>query len=341
MSARLEGIQKFWKLSEDAEANRTYKIIFRVITSNPLDGPFTVRNCPGLPVNGAVWAYGTEIDPWAFCTFEKEVDQITEGGKKSLHWDVTCTFTTRAQFRKCGDTPKEDPLLEPQKVNGSFVKYVREAARDRNGRLIRSTSHELFKGAQVEFDRNRPRVHVEQNVLDLQLDLCAGMVDHLNDSLLWGVGPRRVKFSDFSWERKIYGACGVYFTRIFDFDIDMQDDDLFDRHLLDQGTKALSGRWATEAENALGINGWVLINVDGAPPDKDNPQHFVRYKDRHGENVSVVLDEDGLPADSTILSGTGTGSSNPSTPSGPAHLILFEYYQEANLYLLGIPATLT
>lgn len=65
-----------------------------------------------------------------------------------------------------------------------------------------------------------------------------------------------------------------------------------------------------------------------------NPQHFIHFKDRNGENCKVILNGAGLPADVGVTtSATGTG-----TLTGPGS-ILVQKYPESNFLLLGIPTT--
>ena len=119
-------------------------------------------------------------------------------------------------MKRCNTTSIENPLAEPQKVSGTFIKYTRELVWDKDGDLLIYSSHEPIKGGDVEFDRNRPSVRVEQNVSGLGLATFAAMVDTLNDATLWGLVARCIKLDNVSWERKLYGVCTYYYTRIFD-----------------------------------------------------------------------------------------------------------------------------
>ena len=201
-----------------------------------------------------------------------------------------------------------------------------------------SSSHEPFRGPQVEFDGGRDQVIIEQNVADLELALCTSLRNKLNDDVLWGLAARRIKLSDFSWEELWYGSCIYYYKRIFTFDIRNNPDDLFDRTLLDEGTKVLNGDW----NRTLGAWADVAIpGYSGSPnPDPDNPQHFNRYKDWFGENTRVILDGKGRPASTITALGTGTqfGTGTDSTDEAGQHLV--EYYDEADLTQLNIPTTM-
>src|SRR5690606_22693106 len=99
---------------------------------------------------------------------------------------------------------------------------------DRYGNPIKSSSHEQFRGSNVEFDANRPTVWVDQNVSSLGLATFASMIDCVNDRPLWGLPKRRIKLSNVTWERKMYGTCRFYYTRKLEFDIRY---DGFDRRL--------------------------------------------------------------------------------------------------------------
>ena len=330
MTAAVIGGPLSKSVARDEEGYRTYKIKHRIKTTDPLDGPQIALTATGLPAIGSFWNFDNDVDAWCFC-LPTIVLKAQEQKKNELvnYWTAEQTFTNKP-FDRCQTTTIDDPLLEPQKVSGSFVKFQEEAVVDRDGYLILSSSHEQYRGSQVEFDSNKPTVRVEQNVATLDLDVFSQNIDDVNDAILWGLGPRRVKLSNVSWERKYHGVCNIYYTRIFDFDIDYNT---FDKYLLDEGKKVLNGHWATEKEIAAGETGWVLDDIDGAPPDPNDPTHFNHYKDRNGENTRVVLDGMGLPAYTTIVSGTAT------TSNGAAQ-IKVEKYNESNLLLLGIPSSL-
>lgn len=320
MSATLFGNGPLTKSrSRDAEGYREYTCVHLVKTTDPLDGPQVVAACPNIPQVGDMWAFGNDYDPWATCwpTQRITVHQEKEGDA-ARYWRVESMFSTKPR-KRCQDTEVEDPLMEPQKVSGSFVKYTEEATKDRTGQWIVNSSHEPIRGSQVEFDKNRPTVKIEQNVYPLGLSTFSAMIDGLNDSVLWGLNPRCIKLSNVSWERKIYGSCYYYYTRTLEFDIRY---DTFDRTLYDEGTKVLNGHWGP-----TGL--WVLDNINGSAPDPNNPTHYNLFVDKSNNPCRVILDGNGQPAEN--ISGLGTGSGDDP---GVIHV---EKYTEVNFLLLGIP----
>lgn len=305
----------------DHEGYREYTVVHIVKSTDIQDGPQVIMNASGLPTVGSYWQFGNDTDAWAFCTpYMKISPHMEKEGDATYFWAVEQKFTNKPMNR-CNTTTIEDPTAEPQKVSGSFVRYTKEAVLDRYGTPVRSSSHEAFHGQQVEFDANRPTVHIEQNVASLGLSTFAPMIDTLNDATLWGLSARKIKLSNASWERHLYGVCSYYYTRIFDFDVSFEG---FDRDIVDEGNKVLHGEW----DKATGE--WVLKNINGSAPDKNNPNHFMKAVDRFDNPIRVPLNGEGVPISP---SGTGTGT------SGGLHTLHLEYYPESNFLTLNIPTS--
>lgn len=329
MAVALHGSQRTWKGSMDAEGHRTYFVEFIVESDDLLDGPANVMQCPGLPIPGQIWLVDSDIDVWAWFRPDKEVEQFqVEDGERNKFWKVRCTASTKPlpkEQQRCQDNRIEDPLLEEPKVSGSFVKFTEEATDDRNGDPVTNSAHEQIRGPQNEWDRNRPSIRIEQNVVDLQLGVLCQMMDlaPLNDGALWGLPARTIKLSAVTWERLFYGTCYVYYKRVLEFEIKY---DTWDRDILDEATKVLNGRWGKGGSEGYG---WVLQNIGGQTPNADNPQHFIRWKDRNGENMKGLLNGAGVPYDPE---GMTSGTSDDEV--GRIHV---EKYGESDFLILGIP----
>jgi len=337
-----------WGMSRDNEGHRDYNISW-LLRGTTSDGPQSVMNAAGLPTPGTLWSYGNDNDPWAFC--HPQLTIIRHGvrkGEPGIFWEAKQLFSTRP-ITTCQEESIEDPLLQPQRIRGSFVKFTRQAKKnwsgsetlDANGepiadKMIEYSSHEPIEGPEVEITDNHPTVIIEQNKAVLGIATFSEMVDTLNDATLWGLDKRKIKLSNVSWERKVWGICDFYYTRVFEFEIDFNT---WDRSVPDYGTKALSGHWDTEDNGTsdCSYNAWILEHICGAAPDPTNPQHFVKVKDRHGENMRIPLNGEGLPA-STLVTPVGTGPE--SAQSTVAADIAIEPYGESNFLLLEIPTQL-
>lgn len=302
-----------WDGGVDDAGDRTYYLKVRIESDDKNDGPATIMSTAGLPVPGSIWAYGNDSDPWAWCRqgIKLEKEKGYQEGDYTQQWDLTFTFSTKpvppdqGGGYKCQDAKVEDPLLEPAKVSGSFVKYTEEGVRDRFGVPILTSSHERLSGAQNEWDNNRPQIKISINVPILNLGLVAQYVDRVNSVPLWGLDRRCIKLSEATWAKKYHGQCYVYYTWDWTFDIRYEG---WDRELTDAGTKVLQGHWnSPDAET----DEWILdrIGVDSLgndiDPDPNNPSHFVLFQDRKGNACPVILNGRGLPYGVDVIDDNG------------------------------------
>ena len=322
MTATLIG-PKSWSCTRDNQGDREYKVVYRVETSAATDGPAAVLLCPGLPAYGSTWSLDGDVDPWAWCRWNAEVKPDVDG-EPNRFWTVELTFSSKypdPSDRACKTAQVLDPLLEPIQIQGSFVKNKQEATADRFLNPIVNSAWEQIRGPHVEFDDNLPQVKFERNVANLDWPLLASMKNHVNMFPMWGQAARCVKLTDVTWSRKYYGLCYYYHTWSLTFDINPNS---FDRDIMDEGTKALNGRW----NNTTGH--WDLVNIGGSPPDPNNPAHFCEFRDRTGNTTKCILNGHGLPVDVTEGAGTSVKT------YGKIHV---EFYDEADFSLLGLPAT--
>ena len=306
-----------WKGRRDKEGNREYELTHRVRTTTRSDGPQVVFNTSGLPAIGSAWSFGNDFDGWAYCTPEM-TDTALRGAHDvpEKYWDVTQKFTTRADQKRCQDAQIDNPLQEPQKVSGSFIKRTKVTEKDRNGNLIMSSS--LKDGIKVERDISNATVIIEQNVGSLGLATFTAMVDSVNDRTLWGLSSRKIKLGNISWSRRLYGLCSFYYTRTFEFEIDFNGWDLTD--IADKGKHCLRGSWSKTKPYL-----WMQGTNDGAAL---NPAEEGDYD---------VAKSPGEEPEPCLLNGAGgrlTDLENPKFISPP------EIYEQTNFLLLGIPTVL-
>lgn len=267
------------------------------------DGPLTILNCPGLPLFGDSYQFKFEASLWAFCRpGAKATPYKPKDGEATRFYLVEKTFSTKP-LKKCASESFENPLLQPQKVSGSFSHSVIEATHDRFGVPITTSSWERIRGKEVEVELQNPEVVIEQNVIDLELPLLSRVNGTLNDAPLWGLPRRCVRCVVTGWEQKFYGVCSMYYTRKLKFTTNVKRDTTtgilvshWDRTVLDEGTKCLVGSWHP-------TNGtWVLRQVGGEDPSPHNPAHFGRFKDMtSGENAKCILDGAGVPVNKRIM----------------------------------------
>lgn len=337
MSASVLG-KADWGLTRDKDGYRDYHIIYLIETTSTQDGPQTVLFTPGIPSVGSVWAFGNDLDDWVWAVPDTRIYTVKRGGPNdpTNYWILEQTFTNRPQWR-CQDTNIENPLLEPPRLSGSYVKYVEEKRKGMDGKYFRSSSHELITGADVEFDSNRPTVTIEITSLTLPLGTITSMVDTVNDANLWGLSPRKIKLSNVSWRRLLWGVCTFYYVVTLEFDVNFQT---FDRVVADMGTRELR-RDILKTINPNTGNPYTPLDTvtKWTTPDNktitfptgtrlmDIPQAF-----------DLIRDKSGFPLGWHHLNGRGQ-IWYPDSGDPPGEITL-KYYPESNFLLLGIPTTL-
>ena len=338
-----------WRADRDDDGFRTYKVIYRVQATVD-ESPVRVMFASGLPSLGSGFAVPgyLGIDAWCWCRPEMSVtiDQEKQGDP-AVYYLVECTFGNRwttGQANRCNITPIGDPCLEPVKVNGSFGRAQWEARYDKDGNRVVTSANEPIVGALATFDYARPIVRIEQNVASLGLSTFSSMVNSVNIAPLWGLPARCIKLTNVSWERKYYGLCSVFYTRVFDFECDYYNHDMsgniigWDHEIFDSGSICLRGEWQTEVGENYGKYK-LLSSITATSPATINniPQSdLMAYKDMNHEHARVFLDGEGRPANVGLLSSSGESIGT----SGPPASARLKFYRESNFLLLGIPTTL-
>jgi hypothetical protein len=238
MAANLLGLYD-WDLKSDDKGHRDYGVEWLIQTEDAWnDGPGTVFSCPGLPDIGQQWAFGNEIDPWAFCRPGLEVKAFNGGrGEPTDLWVIKQVFSTRPLGRDGANRP-QNPLLEPADISGTFAKYRKEALSDRDGKPITNSSKEIFKGNVVERDFSYPTVTIAKNFASVPLGDIASFIDCVSSGPMWGLEANQVKLSNVRWQKLYYSVSSVYYKLTYEFDVNY---DKFKCRPVDQGTRIYKG----------------------------------------------------------------------------------------------------
>jgi hypothetical protein len=305
-----------WGLERDQRGHRDYGITWKCRTTHYDDGPATVLLCPDLPQVGSTWQFGNESDPWAHCWPDWTIRPVYTD-EIGVYWIVSQTFSTRP-LRRCQDSSIEDPLLEPPDISGSFVEFTEEKTKDRHGKPLRNIAFERIRGPLAEFEDSRPNVIIRMNSLYLNLGDMKDYLHHVNDAEMWGLEKRMIKLSRMQWQRQVYGVCNYYFTSTYEFDINFNT---FDKEYTHSGKRCLRG-WSQGTYEEAPANPDLIDGATGLPLYK-LPRMYEYHRDVSEEIVETDLDSKGRPV---AISGEDTYETQ------------IEYYDEANLLELGIPA---
>jgi hypothetical protein len=271
-----------WSGKKDSEGHTDFNVTFLVKTDSVEDGPRVVMDAEGLYAVGSSYVLGNDTDIWAFCWPDMDVSKHFVANEPDLWWKVSQKFSTKPLSES---SSFDDPLTQPPRTSGSFIKFTKQITRDKDGAKIASSSHELYNW---EVDDNRPTVKISLTLASLPLTTYADMVDSVNSSTLWGLPARCVKLANVSWQRHQHQSLGYYYTVDYDFEINYFT---FDFYTWDHGTKKLkAGGTATDPTHydvntdRLGNVTPLLLNGSGAPLTTGTApveQIFKYYKERN------------------------------------------------------------
>jgi hypothetical protein len=295
-AALVNGGLAYWAMTRDNDGHRNYTIRNKVY-ADVADGPAIVANTPGLPLIGSLWNFGNDADLYAYCQPDMTIKPVKHP-EPNHNWIVEQKFSTKP-MRRCQDDPVEDPLLEPQRIGGTFTKGTTEPGgdlTDKDGKPILTISFERYAG--LTFDKSNHQVSISQNIGTLELETLTDMIDTVNEFELWGYEARRVKLSQISWTRKVIGTCGYYYTRDFGFEV-LDREHGWDRNIVQYSQKTLR------------LGGNILT-----------PEDWEIHKDHKDDN------DGDIPLNA--LGKQATSEANIARK-------LVQYYPESDFLLLGIP----
>lgn len=255
--------------TRDGDGHRNYTVDWHLRVNDPEDGPAVILQNWLLPAVGTPYSIDNDTDLWAFCTpalnIAKHPD--TKEGDPIIDWIVTQQWTTNPSWR-CQTFPIENPLLEPYQLSGDFIHEQYEPTVDKDGDPMLHPNFQPIRGPLIEQKRSRPSMTITFNSATLPLSTYVLLLNHVNDTPLWGLPPRCIKFADAKWERLLYGTCYYYFRTSYTFEFDLET---FDKPVPATGT--------------------VVLREGGDPT---NPEDFV-LADPNDENREVLLDQFGRP----------------------------------------------
>lgn len=334
-----------WELNMTEIGHRNYSVTWLVQSDSPgLDGPEQAMLASGLPGIGSAWIYGNENDAWALCWPNFKTRQVYSHEPCDL-WTVETYFSTQP-IKRCMNTQIENPLMEPFKISGSFIQRTKIPKLDMNGMPITNSAQQLLSSSELEFDNNRPTIHVAWNQLLNPGPTATAMIDTVNDAPMWGWPARCLKLNSCQFQRQLWGICNFYFTNQYEIGVMYDPYDLnpfgqplgWDRLVPDMGNRVLSGwspgYWTDKPDGTknippmcgVGVTTGCRLNPLAIDPTTGkeyylNPQNYEAYK----------MSYDGEPSSTYLFNGT------PVTDGSLAQQIFIQYYPSNNLLALGLP----
>lgn len=236
----------------DADGNRTYKRTFTILTDSQSTGPKAVVEADGQPTVGETYRYPqddpTETDESVYCS--KCKPKLRDKKSRKL-WTVEYQYTSYSSKQLNG--VDVDPLNEPPKFSGSFLRVNEIFEEDNEGNAILMSSGEP-PDPPLEEGVSYPTLRIEMNVASPALALWADYANAVNTGTFWGLGARKWAIEKIDWQDQFRGNGSRYVTVVFEFAAKYNT---WDRKFLDRGYYR---------KVVAPIEGKILItDVDGQP----------------------------------------------------------------------------
>jgi hypothetical protein len=238
------------------------------------------------------------------------------------YWVVEQKFTTNP-ITACWASNAyglDDPISRPAKISGGFINTIKEVQETLNSPYtdatdttpVRTSSDEIIRGPEVEFDVAHPTVTIEQ-FLDARTFSLADLALYMhavNSETMWGMDERQVRLVGADWTQQFWGnhryGCGFpYYQRRLTFELNEEG---WDREVIDEGTRA-KGYWSKQS------GAWVETT------------DWYRYQDKKGNLTTVLLDQD--------------DPGQPLSAGAEPDTITVRHYPSRNLFNLGLPSELS
>lgn len=291
------------------QGGRSYTLVCRVETDNPLIGPRSAMMAVGVEA-GAFYRFplsGTAVE-WDFAAYLTAIDarEVSEDGKS---WDVTLSYSqTSPQDQAGGSGGGAMPgafILSPFNIKPSvqWGSETEDVARthDRDGEPILNTAGDPFDPP-ILVPVSNPVATIQRNLTSYDGSWVGSYKDHVNKSPWMGYPPNTVLCRDITGESVHDTDWGWYWRVTYQFAF---------RPIWVKGGKVIQPGWSAQVLNA------------GMRQLKD------------GELEQILVQ--GVPASSPVpLKEDGS----EAKPDDDPHYLTFDVYPEAEFDDLDLPPDL-
>lgn len=210
-------------LTTDEKFHRTYTTVYQVFATTD-EGPFSVGSAGGLPGYGLSYAFGNDIDLWAFCKniqVQPNPTRVKHRGAEAYKWLVTVTHSTIPSDHNPGQS-RENPLNDPKVISGSFVGYTRPTWRDKNDDPVVNSAKDPYVPPE-QVDDAYDTLRISYNTANINLGQRAQFRGSVNSTSIWGLGVRQAKLTRWDYSVQYAGNSLAYIRHDFEFLISWQE----------------------------------------------------------------------------------------------------------------------
>lgn len=232
----------------DESMNRTYVKTLHVMTERnrpPIFGYGTSSSVQNLDDFGSPYKWFGFTDQWAFSNNyqikrKSEITDPSSGDIRTL-WTITITYDSKPTNNQKQQSPREDPTTEEPICRGGFQMFKRGVWRDRKDDPIVNAFGDPYDPP-AEIDSALDTVSISVNTKKINLVQRANAIGKVNSNTMWGLEKRRVKLTQWNWQKLWAGKNFPYVKNDFEFEISFVE---HPKTYVAKGPKGVKGYYKT------------------------------------------------------------------------------------------------
>lgn len=283
------------ELSVDESFHRTYVKTLQVMTERnrpPIFGFGSSPSVQNLDDFGSPYNWFGFTDPWAFSNNYqvKRKSEITDpsSGEIRTLWIITITYDSKPTNNQKKQSPREDPTTEEPICRGGFQMFKRGVWRDRKDDPIVNAFGDPYDPP-AEIDTALDTVTISVNTKKIDLVQRANAIGKVNSNTMWGLEKRRVKLTQWNWQKLWAGKNFAYVKNNFEFEISFVE---HPKTYVAKGPKGVKGYYKTLPNS--GERYWLEADAD---KDEKNIGKFAVNDEV--QSTRGKLEKDGTKRDPT------------------------------------------
>ena len=230
----------------------------------PIFGYRGSASVEGLDDFGSFYTWYGFVDPWAFSNNyqikrKAEITDPSSGDIKTL-WTITVTYDSKPTQNQKKQSKRENPIDEEAVVKGGFSLYKRGVWRDKDDNPIVNAFGDPYDPP-AEIDGAFDTVSLSFNTKSIDLKQRADAIGKVNRNRMWGLEKRRVKMTQWNWQKLWAGKDFAYIKNDIEFEVSFVE---HPKEYVAKGPKKVRGYYTTLPNS--GERFWIDAPVGDLDP---------------------------------------------------------------------------
>lgn len=188
----------------------------------PIFGYKTSPSVGNLDDFGSPYNWFEFVDEWAFSNNyqmrrKAEITDPSTGDIRTL-WEITITYDTKPTGSQQSASKRENPIDDEPICRGGFSLFKRGVWRDKDDEPVVNAFGDPYVPPS-EIDGAFDTVSISFNTKKINLIQRAQAIAKVNSNTMWGLERRRVKLTQWNWQKLYAGANFPYIKNDLQFEV--------------------------------------------------------------------------------------------------------------------------